>query len=74
MDQTKLEKHLNDRPKDPLTMPGLFASLKHFDDYNYHGGRKCLREMLGPVWLQTLAWVQEVTIAGIELITSRPFV
>ena len=46
MDQTKIEKSLNERDEDPVTDSGLVASLKFFDDYNHQGGRKPLREFL----------------------------
>ena len=37
-------------------------SLQFFDDYNHRGGRKSLREFLGPIWLRTLERAQGVTI------------
>ena len=40
MDQTKIEKSLNEREEDPVTDSGLVASLKFFDDYNHRGRRK----------------------------------
>ena len=63
MDQTKIEKSLNERNEDPVTDSGLVASLKFFDDYNHKGGRKSLRKFLGHTWLRTLERVQGVTIS-----------
>ena len=62
MDQSKIEKSLNEREEDPATDSGLVASLKFFDDYNHRGGRKSLREFLGHTWLRTLKRVQGVPI------------
>ena len=62
MDQTKIEKSLKEREEDPVTDSGLVASLKFFDDYNHHGGRKFLRDFMGQTWLRTLEWVQGVTV------------
>ena len=62
MDQSKIEKSLNEREEDPVTDSGLVASLKLFDDYNHRGGRKSLRELLGHTWFRILEWVQGVTI------------
>ena len=59
MDQSKIEKSLNEREEDPVTDSGLVASLKFVDD---RGGRKSLREFLGHTWLRTLEWVQGVPI------------
>ena len=53
MDQTKIEKSLNEQDEAPVTDSGLVASLKFFDDYNHRGGRKSLREFLGHTWLRT---------------------
>ena len=58
MDQTKIEKSLNERDEDPVTDSGLVASLKFFDDYNHRGGHKSLREFLGHAWFRTLERVQ----------------
>ena len=62
MDQSKIEKSLNERDDDPVTDSGLVASLKFFDDYNHKGGRKYLREFLGHTWLRTLERVQGVIV------------
>ena len=63
MDQSKIEKALNEREEDPVTDSRLVASLKFFDDYNHRGGRKSLREFLGHTcWLRTLERVQGLTI------------
>ena len=62
MDQTKIEKSLNEREEDPVTDSGLVVSLKFFDDYNHRGGRKSLREFLGQTWLRTLERVQGVPV------------
>ena len=62
MDQSKIEKSLNEREEDSVTDSGLVASLKFFDDYNHRGGRKSLREFLGRTWLRTLERVQDVSI------------
>ena len=35
LDQSKIEKSLNERKGDPVTDSGLVASLKFFDDYNH---------------------------------------
>ena len=48
MDQTKLERSLLEREKSHVTDSGLVESLKFFDDYNHRGGRKSLRDFLGP--------------------------
>ena len=37
MDQTKIEKSLNERDEDPVIDSGLVASLKYFDNYNHRG-------------------------------------
>ena len=62
MDQTKIEKSLNEREEDPVTDSGLVASLKFFDDYNHRGGRKSLRDFLGHTWLRTLERVEGATV------------
>ena len=62
MDQSKIEKSLNEREETPVTDSGLVASLKFFDDYNHRGGRKSLREFLGRTWLRTLERVQGAPI------------
>jgi len=63
MDQTKIEKRsLLEREENQVTDSGLVESLKFFDDFNHRGGRKSLRDFLGPTWLRTLERVQGVTI------------
>ena len=39
MDQSKIEKALNEGTEDPVTESGLMASLTFFDEYNHRGGR-----------------------------------
>ena len=62
MDQTEIEKSLNEREEDPVTDSGLVASLKFFDDYNHRRGIKSLRDILGSTRLRTFERVQGVTI------------
>ena len=64
MDQSKIEKSLNEREEDPVTDSGLVA---FFDDYNYRGGRRPLREFLAHTWLRTLERVQgEPSLTAIQ--------
>ena len=44
IDQSKIEKSLDERTEDPVTELGLMASLKFFDEYNHRGGRKSVRK------------------------------
>jgi hypothetical protein len=62
MDQSKNERSLTERKEDPVTDSGLAESLKFFDEYNRLGGRRSLREFLGPTWLRTLERVQGAAI------------
>ena len=62
MDQSKNERSLTERKEDPVTDSGLAESLRFFDEYNRLGGRRSLREFLGPTWLRTLERVQGAAI------------